>query len=125
MNTESLVILIIVSTFIFILGIVIILRGIIINNAEKKASKPKEETNKAEVKEETKIIEEKPLPVGIIKTEPSKVEEKRVEEFAPLREKETIQTEKKETPKSVSQQIKELSPEMKAILFSDVIKPKF
>lgn len=123
MSTESVVILIIVSTFIAILGAIIILKGIKINKDAKKES-VKEETKKPEVKEEKRVVE-KPLPVGIIKNEPTKTETKAVEEFAPLREKPVEVKKETKEQKSVSEQIKELSPEMKAILFSDVIKPKF
>lgn len=127
MNTESIVILVIVASFIACLGAVIIIRGILINKAEKKAKQPKEDTSKKEKVEEPKIVEEKPLPVGIVKTDTPKVEQKQIDDFAPFRENKEVETVKEEVKqeKSISQQIKDLSPEMKAILFSDVIKPKF
>lgn len=126
MNKGSIVILILVASFIAILGAVIIFKGIKIKRADKKDdSKPKEE-KKAEANVEAKKVEEKPLPVGILKEEIKKPQQKDIEEFAPLREKEVSKIEpKEEKQKSVSEQIKELSPEMKAILLSDVIKPKF
>lgn len=122
MNTESMIILIVVASFIFLLAMAIFLKGLKIKKSEKKETpKPKEEPKKVEVEK----VEEKPLPVGIIKSEITKEGPKVVEDFAPLREKKTATTEKVSETKSVSQQIKDLSPEMKAILFSDVIKPKF
>lgn len=127
MNIESIVVLITVSVLVGGLGLAIFLKGILINRAEKKDDK--------KIKEEPKNTEEKVeppseniLPVGIIKNENVNNEQKLpVEDFAPLREKHssTNTTNKEKQDKTIAQQIKDLSPEMKAILFSDVIKPKF
>lgn len=88
--------------------------------AEKKTETKKTEEVKIEEKQE-----QKPVPVGIIKEE--KVEKNEVYDLAPLKEKEVIKPVevKQEKQKTIQQEIKDLSPEMKKVLMSDLLKPKF
>ena len=87
--------------------------------------KPK--TEKKEPKPENTVAkksepEQKPVPVGIIKEE-SKVETLTSVEpeydLAPLREKPSTQQEQ------IKAEVKVLSPEMKKVIMSDLLKPKF
>ena len=124
MSIAEIIVISAILAVILIIGSIIVFKGIKIN----KASKPKKTPEKKEeVKPEVK--EEKPLPVGIIRED--KVENvNKSNDFAPFREEDKekeikIDIKNKNSKKSVAQQIKELSPEMKAILMSDIIKPKF
>lgn len=87
----------------------------------KKAGKTDEKTDskKDEKVDTVKTAEQKPVPVGIIKPE---LQEKQTEEydFAPLKEhKEQTKTEQ------VKGEVKNLSPEMKKVIMTDLLKPKF
>ena len=122
MSTAEILAIILISSIALVIFVTYMLHG-------HKLSKKQ----KGEKKKEVKVVEEqkfepeqKPVPVGIIKV---KKEEKIEGEFAPFKEIETkteeIKVQKKSKEQSIGEEIKSLSPEMKKVLMSDILKPRF
>ncbi len=82
-------------------------------------AKPKKE-EKASVEENSSTPEQKPVPVGIIKESTLKKKDDEEYDLAPL--KEPIKTDKKE---EIKKEVKSLSTDMKKVIMSDILKPKF
>ncbi len=119
MKPEIIVILIFVAIFL-IIGGTYFFHG---RKIEQEKKKQKSAEQKSEVIEKP-IEEEKPAPVGIIKKE--SIESKEEYDFAPLKEVKTEENKKEQNQKQdIQQEIKNLSPEMKKILMSDLLKPRF
>lgn len=128
MNKTEIIIVCVVVAFVALLCLMIFFRGLKLKKADEASNEKKETEKKDDIiaKPETSVKEEKPLPVGIIREEVKN--EDNENDLAPFREsapKETKTNNVKPENKNIAEQIKELSPEMKAILMSDVIKPKF
>lgn len=124
-TAESIVIILIICILLFV-GITYFLHGCKVDKkkkAEKKSAKPEEK------KTEEKVAtppEEKPVPVGIIRQPQPKPEAENQPEYdlAPLKDKPESKSETQKT-QNLKTDIKNLSPEMKKVIMSDLLKPKF
>lgn len=92
-------------------------------NTKQKAEKKKEDTKQEEKSAPT--IEQKPVPVGIIKEKIVKAEDN-IAPFKEIVENEEQSTNEKKTKETtIQEEIKSLSSEMKKVLISDILKPRF
>lgn len=115
MNTAEIIILISFVVILLVIGVLYFVNSKKIN---KKSGKDKDNKT-ANDSEKPVVVEQKPVSVGIIQEEKhSKPNEC---EFAPFREQKLELTEKEKIKKEVSN----LTPEMKKIIVSDLLKPKF
>jgi len=121
MSTAEILAIILIAFIVLCIFVTYLFHG------RKLTKKQKTEKKKPEVKvveEKKQEPEQKPVPVGIIKKE--KVE-KVEQDFAPF--KETPKSEEVKQDKKVEQtiqdEIKSLSPEMKKVIMSDILKPRF
>lgn len=125
MNSYEILVLIIIGFVLAVILITYLFHGRKLtkkNKAEKAKPKVIEEKPK-----EAKKEEQKPVAVGIIKENKSKAEEVIIDDFAPFKElpkveNNTINEAKKQ---SIQDEIKNLSPEMKKVIMSDILKPRF
>jgi len=120
MSTAEILAIILISSIALVVFITYLLHG-------RKLTKKQKSEKKKDVKvleEQKSEPEQKPVPVGIIKNEK---QEKTDNEIAPF--KETVVSENKQEKKtkqqSLGEEIKSLSPEMKKVLMSDILKPRF
>ena len=126
MNKYEILVLILFAVIFTVIFITYLLHGRKLskkNKAEK--TKPKEVEEKP-VKE--MVEEQKPVAVGIIKEEKPKQEEEVVlEEFAPFKEQPKVENSeiKEDKKQTIQDEIKNLSPEMKKVIMSDILKPRF
>lgn len=125
MNKAEIIVVILISLILLFVAITYFFHGRKIekkNKADKQKAKT-EEIKKEEAKQES---EQKPVPVGIIKEEKPKSSELSSKDYdlAPFKEQPAKQETILET-KNLKQEIKDLSPEMKKVLMSDLLKPKF
>ena len=99
-----------------------LLHGRKVNKKQKLDKKPEVKI----VEEKTPEPEQKPVPVGIIKKENVVKEEDEIAPFKDVSKKdEEHKLEKKTKEQSIQDEIKSLSPEMKKVIMSDILKPKF
>lgn len=106
-----------------------------INPKQKKDEKPKDAKveNKTDAKVDTAPAEpqeEKPVPVGIIRKETIESNNNNVElDVSPLKdgveENKKVLTKQVDNNQTIQQEIKNLSPQMKSVLLSDILKPRF
>lgn len=124
-TAESIVIILIICILLFV-GITYFLHGRKVDKKkkdEKKSAKPEEKKNEEKV---ATPPEEKPVPVGIIRQPQPKPEAENQPEYdlAPLKDKSETKSETQKT-QNLKTDIKNLSPEMKKVIMSDLLKPKF
>ena len=117
MNIAEIITLI---SFILILIVIVALYFVNTLKINKKEGKSKGKDDKIKTEAENQVIvEQKPVAVGII--EEKKYFKQDESDFAPFREQKPELTEKEKIKKEVSN----LTPEMKKIIVSDLLKPKF
>lgn len=125
MSPDLIVILIFVAIFLIIGGTYFLHGRKIEKNKAKAKQQPKQTEEKAKIEESNK--DEEPVPVGIIKQEILKSKEEF--DMAPLKEPEKpakeVDTKPQTTKQTLPDEIKNLSPEMKKVLMSDLLKPKY
>ena len=125
MTTFEIIVVILIASILLFVLITYLFHGMKI---EKNKKKEKKKEPAKEVKtEEIKQPEQKPVPVGIIKEAKSKINENGTTEYdlAPLKDKPTLTPTSSCETKTLSKDIKDLSPEMKKVMMSDLLKPKF
>lgn len=126
MNSYEILVLIIIGFVLAVILITYLFHGRKLtkkNKAEKVKPKVVEEKPKEEKKEE-----QKPVAVGIIKENKSKAEEILIEnDLAPFKELPKVENNAINEVKkqSIQDEIKNLSPEMKKVIMSDILKPRF
>lgn len=94
---------------------------------KKQKSEKKAEVKVVEVKTPESQSEQKPVPVGIIKEKKIEKVEDEIAPFkeVPLKVEEQVKVEKKSKESTIQDEIKSLSPEMKKVIMSDILKPRF
>lgn len=116
MNIAEIITLIIFIVILLVIGVLYFVNTLKINKKAGKGTKKVDNTHSES--ENTAVVEQKPVAVGIIQKEgllkPDECD------FAPFRDQ-PKQTEKEKIKKEVSN----LTPEMKKIIVSDLLKPKF
>lgn len=120
MSVAEILAIILIAVIVLVLFVTYMLHGHKLSKKEKKDKK-----TEVKVMEEKKLEpEQKPVPVGIIKEEKIVKTEN---EFAPFKKTEVTEEKKENKTKeqSVGEEIKSLSPEMKKVLMSDLLKPRF
>lgn len=128
MNIYEILVIILFGVILLVLGVTYLLHGIKLtkkNRNDKKAKKDAKKEEKQEPIKENAKTEQKPVPVGIIKEEKKEVVKPSLD-IAPFKEpvaEQQVST--NEGKKSIQEEIKDLSPEMKKVLMSDLLKPKF
>ncbi len=125
MSRPEILVLIGICVIVLFVGITYFFHG---RKIEKKAREEKKKA-KAELKKavvENKEPEQKPVPVGIIKQETKSNDSVEEFEMAPFRDKPQPKvSEKKDGSKDLKEEIKSLSPDMKKVMMTDLLKPKF
>lgn len=125
MTTIEIVAIILIASILLFVLITYLLHGI---KVEKKNKKEKVQEKKVEEKpKEVEIPEQKPVPVGIIREKNVEAEQGKQPEYdlAPLKDKPKENPVTQKTEKNLQSDIKNLSPEMKKVIMSDILKPKF
>lgn len=127
MTKAEIIVIILIGLILLFVGVTYFFHG---RKIEKKNKSEKQKSKKEEIKQEEKIQpEQKPVPVGIIKEEkPKPVDASLNSEYdlAPFKDKpKETSVDKTNDNKKIQDEIKNLSPEMKKILVSDILKPKF
>lgn len=127
MTKAEIIVVVLIGLILLFIGITYFLHG---RKIEKKAKIEKQKAQKVEEKkEEIKTEpEQQPVPVGIIKEEkPKNVDnqEKPDYDLAPFKDKPVENKEQTKDNKNIQEEIKNLSPEMKKVIMSDLLKPKF
>ena len=116
MNIAETIVLIICLTLVVIVG------GLYFINSKKINKKTKVDTKKTDNPQSNPQkpveIEQKPVAVGIIQEKAKTKQEDG--DFANFREKEEISQKEK-----IKKEVNNLTPEMKKIIVSDLLKPKF
>ncbi|MGN1207889.1 MAG: hypothetical protein ACI4TI_00270 [Christensenellales bacterium] len=127
MTTAEIIVIVLIGLILLFVGVTYLLHGIKI---EKKNSQTKKESQKIETKQDAikSEPEQAPVPVGIIKPEKPKQSEQSENselDLAPLKDKPVEKPKENLGAKQIQDEIKNLSPEMKKIIMSDILKPKF
>ncbi|MBE5746535.1 MAG: hypothetical protein E7359_04575 [Clostridiales bacterium] len=126
MNIYEILVLILFAIIFLVIFITYLFHG---RKLTKKIKVEKEKPKVIEEKpKEEKIVEQQRVAVGIVREEKKQVEVKEeinIEDIAPFKET-VIKNENKESNKqTIQDEIKNLSPEMKKIIMTDILKPKF
>ena len=117
MNTAEIILLISFIVILLVIGVLYFVNTLKINKKEGNGTKKDNKT--ASEPENTAVAEQKPVAVGIIQEK--KCFKQDEVDLAPFREPQKEPTEKEKIKKEVSN----LTPEMKKIIVSDLLKPKF
>ena len=120
MNKFEILTIVLIVAVIALLLINYFLHGRKLSKKQKADKKPKAKVE--ETKKEPVVEEQKPVPVGIIKKDKIKPAEN---DLAPF--KEEIKSEEKieKQEKVFQDEFKSLSKDMKKIIMSDILKPRF